>query len=172
MTTFAPVHSSELNKLVFLGIDLSTGLAEDTYVTFTPSGPLTYSGTDAGGSERYISYNGDNSGKINVVLNAQSSANILLSQLASRSRRDKKPAIGDFYIERGGTLYLYQPKGCHLQERPTQSVGKDMTTVTNEWVFDAADFNEVDVGDFSINADLKADIRGSITASLSLSITL
>lgn len=173
MTTFAPIHSSELNKISFLGVDLSSGLAEDTYLEMTPSGPLTFAGTDAGSSEEYISVNSDRSGTVVLTLNAQSASNLKLLGMVKEARRDGgRPLIGDFYIERNGTLFLYQPLGCHIMERPAHSVGKDMTTTTNTWTFRCANLNEIDVDDYQIDVDLKASIKGEISGSIELSITL
>ena len=83
-----------------------------------------------------------------------------------------KPLIGDFYIQRGGTLFLYEAKGCHLMERPTQTIGRDMSTTTQTWTFDVAEMNEVDINDVEIGIDLKASIKGDISAAVELSITI
>lgn len=173
MTDIAPIHSSELNHLSFAGVTLSRGLAEDTFLEFTPNSPLTHVGTDAGSTERYISVNSDSSATINFTLYAQSPENLKLLGMVKAAKADGgRPIIGNFHIERNGSLYLYQPKKCHIMGRPTQSVGRDMTTTTNVWTFDCADLNEIDISEFSLNVDLKADIDASVNIAIKASITI
>lgn len=167
-----PVHSSTLNKFAFAGIELSRGLASDTYLTLTPNATLTTASQDAGGGSRSISVDNDPSGKLEFTLKMQSTENLKLNQLVKEQRRNGGiPIFGNFEIEVGGTLFLYQPKQCHIMERPTQSVGKLVDEVNQTWVFDVADLQEIDVNNYvSLNADVKADIQSAINVAFSISI--
>lgn len=168
MAYIEQIHSSSLNAFSFLGMDLSTGLAEDTYITFTPTGPLTMAASDAGGRSRVISVNGDNSGRVELTLMTQSHVNRkLLGLYEAQLLNGGVPAIGDITIKAGGTLFLYQPRQCHLMERPTQSIGKDMSTSTQTWVFDAAELNPISLSE----SELGVDARFSIQAEINVAIT-
>lgn len=171
MTSFAPIHGTEFHKFSFNGVDLSSGLGEDAYLEFTPNSPLTAVGTDAGSSERYISVMADTSGTMVLTLNAQSPTNLKLNGMVAESRGNgNRPFIGDFTIQRGGTLFLYEARGCHLMERPTYSVGRDMTTTVNTWTFDVAEMREVNINDVELALDLRDTIKADIATAKELSI--
>ena len=168
MAYIEQIHSSALNAFSFLGMDLSTGLAEDTYITFTPNATLTTAASDAGGRSRVISVNGDRSGKVEITLMTQSHVNRKLAAIWEDQliNRGGVPRISDITIKAGGTAFLYQPLQCHLMERPTQSIGKDMSTSTQTWVFDAAELNPISLSAVDMNDDAKFKIQADINVAI------
>lgn len=165
-----PVHSSALNFFSWRGIDLSSGLIDDSYITITPNATLTSATQDAGGRSRSISVDTDPSGKLEFNLQMQSTANLELMGVVREQRRNGGiPVFGDFVIGVGNTLYLYQPKQCHIMERPTQTVSKLVDGVGQTWTFDSADLNEIDVDSY---VDLDVDLKASIKANIDIAFTL
>lgn len=168
-----PVHKSELNVFTFAGISLHSGFAEDGYVEFTFNGDRTVSSMSAGGKEVSTSLLGNRSALITITLLQQSTENLLLNELYRRDELNRSVTYSDIDIVTGGTLFLYEPLGCHIQSVPSQSMGADASGATQTWTFHCAEMKARNVNSvLSINADLQSNINGAVEAAIEASIQL
>lgn len=162
-----PVHKSELNVFTFAGISLHSGFPEDGYAEFTFNGDRTVSSVSAGGKEVSTSLLGNRSALITINLLQQSTENLLLNELYRRDELERTITYSDIDIVTGGTLFLYEPLGCHIQAVPSQSIGADSSGATQAWTFHCAEMKARSVNSvLSIDADLRSNIDGTVTAAV------
>jgi hypothetical protein len=169
-TSFTPDHNIAFTLLNWAGIDLTQGLAEDNGIVFNLNSEQTEEQADAGGREFSVSVMGNNSGTIELTYNTQSVTNKLLAEIADYDRSSGTITRSNMTVVGNGTAYLYQPKACHIKTRPNQSIGKTMNGNTQTWIFFSPDMNKVDIDDFTLNVDLKAQLTANVNVAISLSI--
>ena len=166
------VHSSQLDKFSWGAIDLTEGRAKGTYITMAFNNPRTNSQSDAGGSSRSTSLMGDRSGTLTLTLMKQSPANAALMSSFEKDDENGTVTFADFYIQTGNTLYLYQPKGCHISQAPEDTTGEDVSDTTNDWVFDVAEMSKIPLAERGLTIELEARIAGQVDITISNTIPL
>lgn len=166
-----PQHNFRQCYFSWMGIDLTSGLAEDNAVVFNINSELATLQMDAAGRSGSISSMGDNSGTVELTYNTQSQTNILLNNIVRQEKLNGGTKIvGNMEIIGDGTAFLYQPKHCFISTRPSQSIGKDMVGNTQTWIFTSLDMNPVDVDDYVLSIDAKAFLTANVNVAVSISL--
>lgn len=163
---FEPIHASRLNNIAFGAISLTGALSKDSYIEIAPNSELTSESQDAGSFATSISLMSDRSATVTIQLQAQSVANTALSRIVRDDFNNNTKTIANISIDGAGTLYLYEMAGCYIKARPTETKSEDMASATNTWVFYCSELKEKDADGFTFNADVVAEITGSIEATI------
>ena len=156
-----PVYNSREVQCSWNGVAL-TGLAPDSFITFSRESDLTEVEVGADGQAN-ISRLPNRTGTCTISLQQNSPGNIILSGVMLEQEANSTLFVGSLTIAdpSGATLALLT--GVHLQVAPEVSLGSSANGATRDWVFwcEGMKFTSAPEGLAQSIAD-NADIAGGI----------
>jgi hypothetical protein len=128
-----PVYSSRKVQVSWAGSNLS-GLAPDSFVTFSRNSPITEAETGADGKIN-ISYLPDESGTCTIETQQNGEANWILSAVLASQEAKRTPIVGSLTIADPSGAVLALLTNCHIQESPEISLSSSASGNTFSWTF-------------------------------------
>ena len=158
MSITLPTYSSKGVKVSFGGAPLE-GFGGDTFLTITPNSDLTMSKVGPDGLV-CTSVSPDTTAIAEVVLDQQSIiANKMLADIVDKSKARGTVAYGDLVISDPSGGMVYELVGCHIQGRPTVTLGKEASERT--WTFHVSDLKtRSQANGVSVSVELDAFVAG------------
>lgn len=151
-------YSSKDFSISWLGIDFTSGLAADSFITITPNSARTETETGAGNNHS-TSKLADNSGIVTVSLQQQSEINCALIKLQREEDLENTIYRGDMQLRTQGGVVVYQLVDCHMQSRPEAAYGMSASGSTRDWEFYCAELVPVvDLNELGFSVTLQAQI--------------
>ena len=128
-----PTYSSRRVAVAWSGVNLS-GLAPDSFVTFSRTGPITDTESGADGQVS-ISYLPDETGTCTIQTQQNGSANWILSGVLAAQEEARVPIIGSLTVTDPSGSVIAIMTNCHIQESPEISLGSTATGNSFSWTF-------------------------------------
>ena len=166
---FEPIHNSKIDFLNWGALSFAGSLAPDGYFEGVPNSDRTNESKDAGGYNVSISKMADDSGTITLQLQTQSTMNAALAEVVRQDRLSGGITIHNFDTGNSGSLYMYDYRGCYIKTRGSDSKSADVSGNTTTWVFYCSEMVEKDPDTYSFSEDAKANISGSVSATVETS---
>lgn len=128
-----PTYASREVRVSFLSTPLS-GLAPDSFVSFSRNSNITDSEVGADGSVS-ISMSPDRTGTCTISLQQQSPGNIFLAAIMELQDQNNEIAKGPMTVTDPSGSVIATLSGCHIMTAPEIGLGSSATGQTRDWVF-------------------------------------